>query len=102
MSAPRHGHHVDARLFRDGPYIDRALVVSMKPPNHRGLHLVLGDLGLDWPDPARPLLVHRARRHAVTAGWHADAGEPLVYEPKAARALQQFFLDVLDALGEKQ
>lgn len=91
MSA-RHGHHTDGRFGERLPYIDPMLKTPMRPADHRCLHLVLDDLGLSFPKDSEPLLLYRAHRHAVTAGWHADHEVPLVYETEAARDLQALFV----------
>jgi hypothetical protein len=94
-----HLHHVDGRLGPGLGRIDDALVVLLLAADHRRLHLVLADLDASWPREGEPLLVHRARRHAVTFGWAADCDMSLTFEPPAARALQHLWLDVLGALG---
>ena len=94
-----HRHHVDGRLGPGLAYIDGALVTPLPPADHARLHLLLGDLDGQWPRDGEPLLLHRARRHALTFGWAADAGHSLTFDPAAARALQRLWLDVLRALG---
>ena len=92
-----HGHHDDGRIARGGRYVDALLTSTMRPRDHGALHLVLDDCGLAFPDGG-DLLLHRARRHVVTAGWHADHGVPRVRTPEASRAEQQLWLDVLHRL----
>jgi hypothetical protein len=94
-----HRHHVDGRLGPGLGHVDEALVVPLPPADHRRLHLVLDDLGVQWPPDGESLLLHRLRRHAVTSGWAADCGRALTFDPQSARALQHLFLNVLDALG---
>ena len=94
-----HRHHLDGRLGPALPYVDTELVTPLPPADHARLHLLLGDLETQWPRAGEPILVHRARRHALTFGWAADAGQPLTFDPEAARALQRLWLDVLRALG---
>jgi hypothetical protein len=97
-----HLHHLDGRLGRGLGYVDDDLVVALTPADHRLLHLLLDDLGLRFPPTSEPLLLHRARRHAVTCGWAADAGRTLVFDAGAARALQALWLDVVAALEVQQ
>lgn len=94
-----HRHHVDGHLGTGLAYIAPRLVTPLQEPVHRELHLLLDDLGCEWPRDGEPLLLHRARRWAVTCGWAADAGRSLTFDPAACRALQAFFLDVVDAVG---
>jgi hypothetical protein len=94
-----HRHHVDGRLGPGLAYVDPALVVPLDPADHARLHLVLADLGAEWPREGDSLLVHRGRRHAVTSGWAADHDRTLTFDPQAARAMQQLWLKMLDALG---
>ena len=94
-----HCHHVDGRLGPGCEYIDAALVVALAPDEHARLHLVLEDLDASWPRDSEPLIVHRARRHAITWGWAADHNRALTFEVVAARSLQGLWLEVVDALG---
>ena len=91
-------HHVDGRLGPGLAYVAPDLVIELTPADHRGLDLLINDLGLTFPRPGEPLVLHRARRHTVTCGWTADRGDPLVICPKAARAMQGLWLDVIEAL----
>ncbi len=100
MTAGLHRHHVDGRLGPGLAYIDEDLVVSLSPAEHARLHLVLEDLGASWPRDSEPLIVHRARRQAITFGWAADHGLALTFDAMAARSLQGLWLEVVDALGE--
>ena len=99
MTPGLHRHHVDGRLGPGLAYIAPPLVTVLSAPEHGRLHLLLGDLETQWPRAGEPILVHRARRHALTFGWAADAGHSLTFDPAAARALQRLWLDVLRALG---
>ncbi|MDA8314739.1 MAG: hypothetical protein M0010_06130 [Actinomycetota bacterium] len=100
MSAGLHDHHVDGRLGPGLAYIDAGLVIALAPEEHGRLHLLLDDLDAGWPRVGEPLLVHRARRHAVTWGWAADHGRSLAFDAPAARSMQGLWLAVVDALGE--
>ncbi|MHB1582989.1 MAG: hypothetical protein ACYCU7_18325 [Acidimicrobiales bacterium] len=97
-TAALHHHHVDGRLGPGRRYIAPNLVVPLPPVHHGLLHLVLADLGLQWPMVGESILLHRARRHAVIAGWAADSGLPLTFDPAACRALQAVWLDVVGEL----
>lgn len=97
-----HRHHLDGRRGPGFPYIDPTLTVPLTPADHRLLHLVLDDLGLRWPAPGEPVLMHRARRHAVTFGWAADHGRSLTFGPGAARAVQALWLDVVDGIERSE
>ena len=99
MSDTSHWHHIDGRRGPGLGYIDATLVVALAPDEHARLHLLLDDLGTTWPLDGEPLLVHRARRHAVTFGWAADHGRALTFDAAAARAMQRLWLDVLDFLA---
>lgn len=93
-----HRHHVDGRLGPGLAYVDGGLTVPLVPVDHRLIHLVLNDLGAEWPSADEAVLLHRVRRHAITCGWAADHDRTLTFDPHAARALQHLWLDVLDAL----
>lgn len=95
-----HRHHLDGRLGRGLGYTAPGLVVSLSPAAHRELHQILRDLDAAWPRDGEALIVHRARRHAITSGWAADAGLSLTFNPHAARALQRLWLEVLGALAD--
>lgn len=94
-----HRHHLDGRHGPGLAYFANDLVVDLSPADHRLLHLILDDLGLTWPEPGEPVLLHRARRHAVTFGWAADHGRTLTFGPAPARAVQSLWLDVVEALA---
>lgn len=93
-----HRHHLDGRHGPGLGYIADDLVVALSPTDHRLLHLLLDDLGLRWPTADESVLLHRARRQAVTFGWAADGGCALTFDPNAARAVQALWLDVVEAL----
>lgn len=100
MSAPLHRHHVDGRLGPGLAYFDDRLVTVLPAAEHARLHLVLGDLDAQFPCEGEPVLLHRVRRHAITAGWAADHGRTLTFDARAARSMQHLWLDVLAALGD--
>ena len=99
MTPGLHRHHLDGRLGPGLAYIADALVTPLSPGDHARLHLLLGDLGAQWPRDDEPIVVHRARRHAITCGWASDLGRPLTFDAGAVQALQRLWLDVLQALG---
>jgi hypothetical protein len=95
---PLHSHHVSGRRAPGAPYLDDLLVVALTPAEHRELHLLLADLDAEWPAPGASLLAQRLRRLGITAGWRADSGMPITFEPDAARGLQRLALESADAL----
>lgn len=93
-----HLHHCSGRPGPSLPYFDASLVLEVTPADHRLLHLILDDLDLQWPQPGGSVLAHRVLRVAVTCGWLADAGRPLMLRPSAVRALQQLLLEAVAEL----
>jgi hypothetical protein len=101
---PTELHHPTCRIGPGLPYLDPALRLVLcsggSVHDHHGrIGEALRDLGLDFLPAGMDPLVYRVKLLVIHAGFFADCGKAFTLADAAAsRALQGFFLDILDAL----
>jgi hypothetical protein len=100
-ATPVVGHHLTGRPSPNAAYLDPDLVAGICQPCHDREHVILRQLGIEWPQgaDAAPYLAHRIMRVAVFARRCSDEGRPFVLDARSALGLHRLQIEAHSALA---